>query len=100
MPTHIHHTPPDMEMKLRSMVGAMQGFGSYRLVTFDAGRTWWSVEEDGAAVKPADPKLLERIRAFDALADHARRNGPIGSRPITQDDVSALENAGFGVAGR
>lgn len=83
---------------------AYQDYGSYQLQSLDGGRTWYAVEyqEDGVVkvLGPADslyPGLVENIEAFDALFKYVKENGPIGSRPITSEDLKFLEDAGFTV---
>ena len=43
------------------------------------------------------PVLMEHLDGMDKLTDHVRKHGPIGSRPITDEDVDVLEDAGFTV---
>lgn len=88
----------------RSGWTAYQDYGSYQLQSLDGGRTWYAVEyqEDGVVkvLGNADslyPGLVENIEAFDALFKYVEENGPIGSRPITSEDLKFLEDAGFTV---
>lgn len=77
--------------------GASLGFGSYHLVSIDAGQTWHSWDRDSGTITPADPSLLSHLDGVEALLEHVHQHGSIGSKPITDDDIRALQGAGFEV---
>lgn len=77
--------------------GWSAAYGQYRLVSIDGGGTWHEVDDHRKIIGPADRDLVEHIDGLDALKSYVEANGPIGSRPITKDDVRALERAGFTV---
>lgn len=66
--------------------GAMLGFGDYRLASFDKGATWWNIAPDGSTVTPADPALLRRIAAHDAVVRLARENPRFASTLSVPED--------------
>ena len=77
--------------------------GHTDLRSFDGGKIWYAVKntDDGVEILGlADdiyPGLLQEIEGFARLVAYAREHGPIGSRPITAEDVSVLTGAGFTV---
>jgi len=80
--------------------GATTGFGSYYLVSLDGGQNWYETKrEDNQVIiiGPANPDLLAQINGFDSLIKYVEQYGSIGSRPITDEDISVLQGAGFTV---
>lgn len=77
--------------------GWSAAYGQYRLVSIDGGGAWHELDETGKIIGPADRALVKHLDGLDALTSYVAANGPIGSRPITKDDVRALERAGFEV---
>lgn len=91
--------------------GWTEGFGSYRIITFDWGETWWNVEtvhraashkygghvsNDGfKLLGPADPELVRRVEGMMAMRNYTARNGPLN--PAKSLDRAIMENAGFKV---
>jgi len=81
-----------------SKSGWSAGFGDYRLVSLDSGASWWNAEYSGNKVGitgPADPKLISQLEGMDALIAYVQEHGPIGSFPITQEELKMLEAAGL-----
>jgi hypothetical protein len=78
-------------------------YGNYELMSFDGGLNWYAVERVNAEVKILGlaedlyPGLTGYIQGMDALIDYVEKNGPIGSSPITSEDLKVLEGAGFSV---
>ena len=68
--------------------------GNYCLVSFDGGETWYNSDRSKSGgwtnLHPADPALLKRIKAIDALCDHQDKLNL--SNPADQE---LLHNAGF-----
>jgi hypothetical protein len=80
--------------------GWAMGFGLYYLVSLDGGKNWHEANREEGEVKiigPANPELLAYLDGMDRLTRHVLTNGPIGSRPITDEDISLLQGAGFTV---
>jgi hypothetical protein len=85
--------------------GASSKYGTYELLSFDGGKRWYAVERgpDYAVVikgtaEEIFPGISKHLAAWDALVDHAMKNGPItlsGDRAPT--DKALLEAAGFTV---
>lgn len=89
---------------------AYKNYGSYLLVSFDHGKTWYSAEHtDHEAIetpigyvaqfgfknlKPADPELLDHVNAFDGLIEMSKRGGANLNDPA---DVESLRKAGITV---
>ena len=92
--------------------GWADGFGQYNLVSFDHGRTWYECDRtddkpivlpDGywlgqagyTNLRPANPKLLQRVMAFDVLCDIASSGRQLDL--LDKKDQDLLRNAGFTV---
>ncbi len=76
----------------------MFGVDWYELFSFDGGKHWVAVNEDGSILGDAEkvhPGLLEHLAEMDALFDYVRKNGPID--PTVSSEKEILENAGFEV---
>lgn len=83
----------------RTRSGWSEGFGSYHLKSVDGGKTWVSFDAKTSTMTGlADPALVAHLDGWDALSEYVQTYGPIGSRPITADDIKALERAGFTTA--
>ena len=88
------------EETFHSTSGSALGFGDFDLITLDGGKHWWNITRtnEGTVVNgPANPKLLAHIKGLEDLYAYALKNGPIGSRPITEEDIKVLQNADFEV---
>lgn len=80
---------------------------SYYLISLDSGKNWYAVDNEKRfnnkeiiILGTADsiyPNLLKHINGMDALTKYVEKNGTIGSKPINQEDIKMLENAGFEV---
>jgi hypothetical protein len=87
------------------MQGSSTGFGTYELLSFDAGKRWYAVErgEENAVIirGPAEeifPGLIAHLDAYDRLFEYVKKNGPLtltGER--AKADRALLEEAGFTV---
>jgi len=80
--------------------GTAMGFGDYHIASFDGGEHWYNVKYNKPGIMiedSANPKLIAHIDGMQVLVDYATKNGPIGSKPITQKDIKILEGAGFSV---
>ena len=90
----------------KTTYGRHQGataIGAYDLRTLDGGKNWYAVKAKGGEVvilgeaEKVYPGLLASIEGLAALIDYVDKNGPIGSRPITESDLKVLSGAGFTV---
>lgn len=93
---------------IKTKNGWSKGYGSYKLVSFDRGETWYNYEghSDPEATRnngfhfltPADTTLVKHIKAWDVLTQYVEKNGPVD---FTAKDLSVeeqkqlLEDAGF-----
>ncbi len=88
---------------LRRQGGGPWELGHTDLRSFDGGKNWYAVKStDGGLeilglAEEVYPGLLAQLEGFDRLVAYAREHGPIGSRPITSEDISVLTEAGFTV---
>lgn len=80
-------------------------FINYDLRSWDGGQNWYAVDHNletkevkilGTA-EEIYPGLLDCLNGWNRLTDHVIKNGPIGSKPITDKDIEVLEGAGFTV---
>jgi hypothetical protein len=82
----------------RTRSGWSEGFGSYHLKSVDGGKTWVSFDSKTSTMTGlANPALVAHLDGWNALTEYVKTYGPIGSHPITKDDIKALERAGFTV---
>jgi hypothetical protein len=93
---------------IKTKNGWSNGYGSYRIVSFDGGETWYNYEghADPEATRndgfyfltPTDTALVKHIKAWDAIYKFVDKNGPID---FTAKDLSVeeqkqlLEDVGF-----
>lgn len=94
--------------------GWTRGHGSYRYVSFDSGKTWYTYEIDEADpiktdngyvaqhgyknIQPAtdtDAKIISQADGMSRLMDFVGRNGAVN--PTTPEGVTLLKDAGFTV---
>jgi hypothetical protein len=79
------------------------GVLNYELRSLDCGKNWYAVDCKEGEVKilgsaeDVYPGLLAHLDGMQALINYVEKNGPIGSRPFTQNDLEALSKAGFKV---
>ena len=81
--------------------GADIGHGSYRYLSIDGGKHWFSVvNEDGGTViaGPADTEHIRQIQGWQRLARHVEKHGPID--PSDPSGLALLGDAGFKVIRR
>jgi hypothetical protein len=79
-------------------VGASSQYGSYVLVSVNGGKDWLALDPTThALIGTANPARLAHLNGLDALTDYVHRHGPIGSRPISAEDIEVLQGADFGV---
>jgi len=88
--------------------GWSKGYGSYNIVTFDGGETWYnykgSVDPEATRndgfyfLTPTDTVLVKHINAWDVLTNYVEKNGPIdfsGKDLSVEAQKKLLEDAGF-----
>jgi ribosomal protein S17E len=77
---------------------------NYDVISLDNGKTWYLINKSRKIVGDFDklyPGLRKRIKdrsdAWNALADYAKENDPIGSKPITEEEIKLLNKTGIEV---
>jgi hypothetical protein len=82
-----------------SWPGSKGGWVNYDLRSFDAGKHWYVVTNNGdgfVIVGEAEkiyPGLIDNLDAWDAIVNYAQSNGPISLNNSQQ--VQLMERAGF-----
>lgn len=77
---------------------------SYELQSFDSGRNWFVIRQDGdntfvqGNVENVYPGLMKNLKAWDAIVERAEKNGPLKLENVM--DLEALKAAGFLVVPR
>ena len=85
-------------------IGSSQEFGSYHLVSLDAGKNWYSYERSDEEMKilgPAEeihPGLLAHIQSWDKILDYVEDNGPISlTGENAAQELELIKKVGFEV---
>lgn len=88
---------------IQTKQGWSQGFGSYKIVSFDGGDTWYNYEPNSDPeasrsngfhfLTPADTVLVKHLKAWDALTNHVEKNGPLDLS--TDEQLKIMEDVGF-----
>lgn len=81
--------------------GYLIGYGNYRLISIDSGKSWYATEgfHDNVKilgdVEEVYPGLMTSLKAWDDLTNYALKNGPIDVGSMSDGESSILKNAGF-----
>ncbi len=79
----------------------MPDVSSYHLFSSNGGRDWCALGERQEILGPVEkiyPGLLAHLDGMDALLDHVKTHGAIGSQgQVTSDEIGLLKKAGFTV---
>jgi endo-beta-N-acetylglucosaminidase D len=88
---------------IKFVSGDALGFGPYRIMTVDGGKSWYNyIEEDGKVIilGPADPNLVKHNADWENLAKYAEEHGSINPAHMTTEEANLLSEAGIVVEKR